>query len=122
MGHPDGFGVGQPTCSADFGEFSRFSRTWLRCGRACPRRRACRRWRAERLEEHDGEDLAVGEALNPDVAEQPCVAAAGRMPALQREGQRGGDEVDDEEGKEEGQQLLEAGRRGGLGMEVFVVE
>ena len=65
----------------------------------------------EGLEEHDGEDLAVGEALQPDVEEQPAVALVGGMAALQAEGDRRGDEVDEQEAEEVGQQLFEAGRR-----------
>ena len=52
------------------------------------------------FEEDDGEELAVGEALQPDVEEEPAVALVGGMAALEREGDRGGDEVDDEEAEE----------------------
>ena len=62
----------------------------------------------EGLEEDDGEDLAVGEALDPDVDQEPGVAAAGGVFAFEREGQRRGEEVDDEEGGEEEEQLVEA--------------
>jgi hypothetical protein len=61
----------------------------------------------EGLEEDDGEELAVGEALQPDVEEQPEVALVGGMAALQRESDRGGDEVDDHEGGKVDQQLYE---------------
>src|SRR5271157_2551790 len=44
----------------------------------------------EGLEEDDGEDLPVGEALQPDVKEEPAVALVGGVAALQREGGRGG--------------------------------
>jgi len=60
------------------------------------------------LEEDDGEDLAVGEALDPDVDEEPGVAFAGGMFALEREGEGRGEEVDDEKGGEEEEQLVEA--------------
>ena len=40
--------------------------------------------------------------------EQPAVAFAGGVFAFEREGQGGGGEVDDQEGDEEGQQLVEA--------------
>ena len=60
------------------------------------------------LEEDDGEDLAVGEALDPDVDEEPGVAAAGWVFALEGEGEGGGGEVDDEKGKKEEQDLVEA--------------
>ena len=76
----------------------------------------------ERLEEHDGEDLAVGEALQPDVEEQPAVAFVGGMAALQAEGDRRGDEVDEQEAEEVGQQLFKAGRGGGFGVVVAVDE
>lgn len=60
------------------------------------------------LEEDDGEDLAVGEALDPDVDEEPGVAFAGGVFALEREGEGRGEEVDDQEGREEEEQLVEA--------------
>ena len=60
------------------------------------------------LEEDDGEDLAVGEALDPDVDEEPSVAFAGGVFAFEREGEGRGEEVDDEEGCEEEEQLVEA--------------
>ena len=50
------------------------------------------------LEQHDGEDLPVGEALQPDVEEQPAVALVGGVTAFEREGEGRGDEVDDEKG------------------------
>ena len=84
-----------------------------------------RKWLAvdgtfQRLEEHDGEHLTVGKALDPDVAEEPEVSLARRVFAFERERQRGGGEVDHQEGEEEGQQLQQAGGRGGFGVEVFV--
>lgn len=60
------------------------------------------------FEEDDGEDLAVGEALDPDVDEEPGVAFAGGVFALEREGEGRGEEVDDQEGREEEEQLVEA--------------
>lgn len=42
----------------------------------------------DRLEEDDREDLAVGEALDPDVEEKPAVAFAGGVLAFEREGKR----------------------------------
>ncbi len=74
------------------------------------------------LEQHDGEDLAIGEALNPDVEEQPGVALAGGVLPFEREGEGGGGEVDEQEGEEEDQQLVEAVRGAALGMEVLVDE
>jgi len=44
------------------------------------------------------------------------------MTALEREGDRGGDEVDDEEAEEVEDQLLEVGGGGGFGVEVTVNE
>ena len=55
------------------------------------------------FEQDDREELPVGEPLNPDVEEQPAIALAGRMLALEREGQGGGGEVDRQECDEEGQ-------------------
>ena len=72
------------------------------------------------LEEDDGEDLAVGEALNPDVDEEPEVALAGGVFALEREGESRGGEVNEEEREEEGEQLVEAGGGRSFGVEVAV--
>ena len=60
--------------------------------------------------------------MQPDVEEEPVVSLVGGMAALQREGDRGGDEVDDHEAEEEDQQPVEVGGRGGEGMEVAVDE
>ena len=64
------------------------------------------------LEEDDGENLAVGEALDPDVEEEPSVALVGGVAALQREGQRGGNEVEKQEAHKEDKQLFKAGGGG----------
>ena len=40
--------------------------------------------------------------------EEPGVASAGGVRALEGEGEGGGEEVDDEEGEEEDEQLVEA--------------
>jgi hypothetical protein len=74
------------------------------------------------LEQHHREDLAVGEALQPDVEQQPAVAFVGGVAALQREGHRRGDEVDEQEAAEVEQQLLEGWRRGGFGVVMAVDE
>ncbi len=60
------------------------------------------------FEENQGEELAVGEALDPDVDEEPGVSAAGGVFALEGEGEGGGEEVDYEEGEEEEEELVEA--------------
>src|SRR5271154_6780281 len=65
------------------------------------------------LEEDDREDLAIAEALDPDVEEQPAVTLAGRVLALEGERQCRGDEVDHHKGQEEAEQLVEAGGGGG---------
>src|ERR1700733_14440437 len=75
----------------------------------------------ERFEEHDGEYLAVGKALQPDMEEQPAVAFVGGVTTLERECRRRGDEVDDEETEEVNHELFEAGRRGCFRM-VMAVE
>ncbi len=54
--------------------------------------------------------------------QQPRVALAGRMLALQHECQRRRDEVDHQERQEERQQLVKAGGAGRLRMEVPVDE
>ena len=76
----------------------------------------------ERLEQHDGEKLAVGEALQPDVEEQPAVALVGGVTPLQAEGHRGGDEVDEQEAKEVDHQLFKAGRGGRFRVVVAIDE
>src|SRR6185437_5785442 len=74
------------------------------------------------FQQDPGEELAVGEALDPDVEEEPGVALAGRVFALECEGEGGCGEVDDEESAEEDEQFDEVGGAGGLGMEVLVDE
>ena len=76
----------------------------------------------EGLEEDDGEELAVGKALQPDVEEEPAIAFVGWVAALEREGRRGGDKVDDHEGEEVESQLVEIVGRGGDGVIVAVDE
>ena len=60
------------------------------------------------LEEDDGEELAVGEALDPDVEEQPAVAFACGVLALEGKCQGGCGEIDYQKRYEESQQLVEA--------------
>ena len=62
----------------------------------------------EGLEQDDGEDLAIGEALEPDVEEQPTVALVGRVAAFEAKGDGGRDEIDQQEGAEVGEQLFQA--------------
>ncbi len=50
------------------------------------------------LEEDIAEELAVSEALYPDVDQEPGVAFAGGVFALEEEGEGGGGEVDEQEG------------------------
>ena len=52
------------------------------------------------LEQHDRKDLPIGEALQPDVEEQPAVATVRRVLPFERESERRSDEIDDEEGRE----------------------
>src|SRR5690348_13966911 len=55
----------------------------------------------QRFQQHDREKLAIGEALQPDLAEQPQVFAMLGRATLEGEGDGGSDEVNDKEGKEE---------------------
>ncbi len=73
-----------------------------------------------RLEEHQRKELTIRKPLQPDVEQQPPVAFVRRVPPLQAEGQGRSDEVDDQKGQEEGQQLLEVRGIGRLRMEVAV--
>src|ERR1019366_5491191 len=64
----------------------------------------------ERLDEHQGEQLAIGKALQPDVAQQEKVAfSAGPLP-LQGEGYGRSDEINHHEQREVHYQLMEIGR------------
>src|SRR3984957_20908477 len=72
------------------------------------------------LEKHQRKQLAISKALQPDVEQQPAVALVSGMPPLQAEGQGRSNEVDNQEGEKEGQQLLEVRRVGRLGVEVAV--
>src|ERR1700743_2177198 len=73
----------------------------------------------DRFEEDDREQLAVGEALNPDMEEKPAVAFAGRMFAFEGKGESRGCKVDYEEGGKEGEEFVKAVGGGGFGVEVF---
>src|ERR1035437_10932154 len=46
----------------------------------------------ERLEQHDGEDLAIGKALQPDMEQQPDIALVCGVAAFQREVNRRSEE------------------------------
>src|ERR1039458_10673001 len=61
----------------------------------------------ERLEEHQGEQLAVGEALQPDVAQQEEVAFSAGLLPFQRKGDGRGDEINRHEQCEVPRHLLE---------------
>src|SRR5260370_17172719 len=60
------------------------------------------------LEQHRGEELAVGEALQPEMEEQLQVfpLALTVLTALQQEGQRGSDEINGQEEHKEERHLL----------------
>ena len=76
----------------------------------------------ERLDQHQREQLAVGEALQPDVAQQEEVAFSAGLLPLQSEGYGRGDEINHHEQREVNYQPLEAGRIGRFRMEIFVDE
>src|ERR1022692_2366862 len=76
----------------------------------------------ERLEEYQGEQLAVGEALQPDVAQQEEVAFSARLLPLEREGNGRSDEIDHHEQREVHYQAMKAGRVRRFGMEIFADE
>src|ERR1039458_8151 len=76
----------------------------------------------ERLEEYQGEQLAIGEALQPDVAQQEEVALPAGLLPLQREGYGRCDEINHHEQCEVHYQLVEIGRIGRLGLPVLVDE
>ncbi len=76
----------------------------------------------DRLEQNDGEDLAVSESLQPDVEEQPSVALVGGVAALQRKAMARGDKVDEQKCAEVGEQLFEARGGSGFGMVVAIDE
>src|SRR5579875_3128816 len=63
----------------------------------------------DRFQQDIAKELAIGEALHPDVDQQPGVAFAGGVPTFQQEGKGGCREVDQEEGEKEGQELVEIG-------------
>src|ERR1035437_9754159 len=76
----------------------------------------------ERLEEHQGEQLAVGETLQPDMAQQEEVAfSAGPLP-FQREGDGRCNEINHHEQCEVHDQALKAGRVSRFRMEIPVDE
>ena len=76
----------------------------------------------ESFGEHDGEDLAISKALQPDVKEQPAVAFVGGVASFEAEGDGRGNEVDEQKRAEVREQLFEAGGRSGLRMVVAIDE
>src|SRR5580692_4434235 len=73
-----------------------------------------------RLEKHQRKQLPIGEALQPDVKQQPSIAFVRGVLSFQTEGQGRRDEVDDQKGEEESQQFLEISSVGRLRVEVTV--
>src|SRR5580700_5138475 len=76
----------------------------------------------EGLEQNDRKQLPVSEPLQPNLAQQPGIFFGFGLAAFQREGKRRGQEVDDQECSKKHHQPLEAGRIGGVGMEVSLDE
>src|ERR1035437_1883270 len=76
----------------------------------------------EGLKKYQREQLAVGEALQPDVAQQEEVAFSAWLLPLQREGNGRSDEINHHEQREEHYQALKAGRIRRFGMEIFIDE
>src|SRR5207253_5604689 len=72
----------------------------------------------EGLQKDDRKQLAIGEALQPDLAEKPNVLASIGT-TLQGKCDRGGEEVNYQKGSEEDDQPLEAGGIGRFRVEVF---
>src|ERR1700691_1398683 len=75
-----------------------------------------------RSEQHDRKQLTVGEALQPYLTQQPAVFSGFGLAALQGERDSGGDEINNQKGGKEHQEPLEAGRVGGIRMEMFLNE
>src|SRR5579864_730123 len=73
-----------------------------------------------RLEQDKRKELTIREALQPHLAQKPCVFAGVRRPPFQRERNRGGQEIDDQKGAKENHQTLEARGIGGLRVEMFL--
>src|SRR5579883_1427308 len=76
----------------------------------------------KRLEQHQRKQLAIGEALQPNVAEEEKVAATAGLPSLEGEGDRGSDKVDHHEQREVDDELVEVSRVGRLRMTILVDE
>jgi len=70
---------------------------------------ACRRCTLDGFEQNDGEDLAIGEALQPDMEEKPAIAFVGGVATFKAEGDGRGDKVNKQEGAEVYEQLFKAG-------------
>src|SRR5581483_12000610 len=61
----------------------------------------------QRLQQNHGEQLSVGEALQPNVAEQPEILMSARLPSFESESDGGRDEVDHQKQSEVHHQLME---------------
>src|ERR1700678_2351547 len=60
-------------------------------------------------EQNQRKDLAIGEPLQPNLAEQPGVLAGFRLAALESEGQRRSQEINHQKRSKEDQQAMETG-------------
>src|SRR5436305_5568727 len=74
------------------------------------------------FEQHQRKQLAIGKALQPNLAQQPDIFFHAGLAALQRKGNERGDEVSDEKDDEEQRQLFNAGGVAGEGMRMLVNE
>src|SRR5579875_1754771 len=58
------------------------------------------------LQQNVTEELPIREALDPDMDQEPGVARAGGVFALEQEGEGRGCEIDKKEGEEKGEELV----------------
>lgn len=72
------------------------------------------------LKQDDRKDLPVGETLQPNLTEKPSVFAGFGLATLESERNRGGDEIDDQKDAKEDNKAGEAGRIGGIRVEILL--
>src|ERR1022692_4024921 len=121
-----GFGAGLTNCPPSMrlsftADGNRLSHTG-RAFQLVPGKAAAFHSALERLDEHQGEHLAIGEALQPDMAQQEEIALSAGLLPLQREGYGRCDEINHHEQREVHDQPLEAGRIRRFRMEIPVDE
>src|SRR5580698_8299391 len=118
-------GINRANLFLDFHRVPALGRNIL--DRCCPIEFVPREWTPldgtlQSTEQDQREYLAIGKALQPDLAEQPCVLTSFGLATLQCKSQGRSEEINDQERSEENQQPMEAGRIVRFRVKVFLYE